>query len=61
MKEEKKKQIRDIMGDLKYLDKESLTLMRDNANLLRRRDELGRQEICLIAMDFHVVEFTMKT
>lgn len=44
MKEEKKKKIRDIMGDLKYLDKESLTLLRDNANLLRRRDELGRQE-----------------
>ena len=41
MKEERKKQIR---GDLKYLDKESLTLLRDNANLLRRRDELGRQE-----------------
>lgn len=37
MKEEKKKQIRDIMGDLKHLDKESLTLLRDNANLLRRR------------------------
>ena len=44
MKEEKKKQIRDIMGDLKHLDKESLTLIRDNTNLLRRRDELGRQE-----------------
>lgn len=44
MKEERKKQIRDIMGDLKHLDKESLTLLRDNANLLRRRDELGRQE-----------------
>ena len=44
MKEEKKKQIRDIMGDLKHLDKESLTLMRDNANLLRRRDELGIRE-----------------
>ncbi len=44
MKEERKKQIRDIMGDLKYLDKESLTLLRDSANLLRRRDELGRQE-----------------
>lgn len=44
MKEGKKKQIRDIMGELKYLDKESLTILKDNANLLRRRDELGRQE-----------------
>ncbi len=44
MKEEKKKQIRDIVGDLKYLDEKSLILMRNDVNLLRRRDELGRQE-----------------
>lgn len=44
MKEEKKKQIRDIVGDLKYLDEKSLILIRNDANLLRRRDELGRRE-----------------
>ena len=44
MKEEKKQQIRDIVGDLKYLDEKSLILMRNDVNLLRRRDELGRQE-----------------
>lgn len=44
MKEEKKKQIRDIVGDLKYLDEKSLILMRNDVNLLRRRDELGRRE-----------------
>lgn len=44
MKEEKKKQIRDIVGDLKYLDEKSLILIRNDANLLRRRDELERRE-----------------
>lgn len=44
MKEEKKKQIRDIVGDLKYLDEKSLILIRNDVNLLRRRDELGRRE-----------------
>ena len=44
MKEEKKKQIRDIVGVLKYLDEKSLILMRNDVNLLRRRDELGRRE-----------------
>lgn len=44
MKEEKKKQIRDIMENLKYLDKESLIILRDDTSLLRRRDELGRQK-----------------
>ena len=44
MKEEKKKQIRDIMENLQYLDKESLIILRDDTSLLRRRDELGRQK-----------------
>lgn len=41
MKEEKKKQIRDIMGDLKYLDKESLP---SKEEWHQKRNEGSRQE-----------------
>lgn len=44
MSEEKKKEFSDMVDILKELDKESLLLMRSNAEILKARQDMDKKE-----------------
>lgn len=45
MSEEQKKLITEVVGNMKHMDKESLLLMKSNAEVLKARDLMDKQEV----------------
>lgn len=43
MSEEQKKLITEVVGNMKHMDKESLLLMKSNAEVLKARDLMDKQ------------------
>ena len=45
MSEEQKKLITEVFGNMKHMDKESLLLMKSNAEVLKARDLMDKPEV----------------
>ena len=45
MSEEQKKLITEVVGNMKHMDKESLLLMKSNAEVLKARDLMDKPEV----------------
>lgn len=45
MSEEQKKLITEVVGNMKHMNKESLLLIKSNAEVLKARDLMDKQEV----------------